>query len=269
MLSRGFPAEGDPGEYTMYFEKIFGEDKEKQRQYLAAILAEDKVTLSVGSRVLAALLATGQSRAIFTTNFDTVLERAVAEVSGRSLSAYHLEGAQSANKALNSEEYPLYCKLHGDFRYDSIKNLKSDVASQNADLSQCLTNAANRFGFIVAGYSGRDESVMDLLRSVLSTTNPFPHGLYWTGMKNGWVAPAVQRLIDEAKQGGVNAAIVEVETFDALMLRLWRNIESKDPTIDAKVRKSHRTKVSIAQPQNGKGLIDPGEVRRPRLSKIC
>jgi len=158
MLSRGFPQEGDPGEYGNYFEKIFGTDRERQRQYLAAILSEEKVTLSVGNRILAALLAEGHSRVVFTTNFDTVLERAFAEVSGNSISAYHLEGAQSANNALNNEEYPLYCKLHGDFRYESVKNLKGDLAAQNAELSQCLVNAANRFGFIIAGYSGRDDT---------------------------------------------------------------------------------------------------------------
>jgi hypothetical protein len=255
MLSKGFPDQGDPHEYSTYFEKIFKEDKERQRQYLAAILSEDKVTLSVGNRVLAARLATGQSRAVFTTNFDTVLERAIAEVSGRSLSAYHLEGARSANNALNSEEYPLYCKLHGDFRYDSLKNLESDLVAQNADLSQCLTNAANRFGFVIAGYSGRDESVMALLKSVLSTPNPYPHGLYWTRMKNGWVAPSVLQLIGEAKQAGVTTAVVEVETFDALMLRLWRNIEAKVPAIDAKVRKSYQASVNIPTPQAGNGLI--------------
>jgi len=106
MLSKGFPVEGDPGEYTLYFEKIFGDNKELQRQYLAAILSEDKVTLSVGSRILGALLGTGRTRAAFTTNFDSVVERAVAEVSGRSLSAYHLEGAASASKGLSNEEYP-------------------------------------------------------------------------------------------------------------------------------------------------------------------
>lgn len=255
MLSKGFPTEGDPGEYTTYFEKIFGEDKEKQRQYLTAKLSEGNVTLSVGNRILGALVATGQSRVLFTTNFDSVLERAVAEVGGRSLLAYHLEGAKSANKALNSEEYPLYCKLHGDFRYDSIKNLKTDLAAQNTDLSQCLTNAANRFGFIIAGYSGRDDSIMQLLRSVLSTSNPFPHGLFWTGMKNGRVLPAVRQLIDDAKTAGVDAAHVEVETFDAFMLRLWRNLENKDPAVDAKVRKSQKATVSIPQPQSGSGLI--------------
>jgi hypothetical protein len=46
-------------EYPAYFEKIFGADKERQRSYLKAILSEDRVTLSVGNRVLAAMLASG------------------------------------------------------------------------------------------------------------------------------------------------------------------------------------------------------------------
>jgi hypothetical protein len=255
LLSRGFPEEGDPGEYTTYFEKAFGDDKEKQRQYLAAFLSEEKVTLSIGNRVLGALLTSGSGRSVFTTNFDTVVERAVAEVSGRSLAAFHLEGAASANKAISNEEYPVYCKLHGDFRFDSIKNLRADLATQNEDLSKAVVNAANRFGFIVAGYSGRDESVMQLFRSALSTSNPFPHGLFWTGMKGARVLPAVTDLIEEAKRAGVDAAYVEVETFDAFMLRLWRNLDNKDPVLDAKVRRLAQAQVSIALPKAGKGAI--------------
>jgi hypothetical protein len=219
------------------------------------MLSEDKVTLSIGNRVLGALLATGRSRAVFTTNFDTVVERAVAEVAGRSISAYHLEGAVSARKALSNEEYPFYCKLHGDFRYDSIRNLREDLATQNKDLAKALLIAANRFGVIVTGYSGRDESVVHLLRCALSTPNPYPHGLFWTSMKKAAVLPAVTQLIDAARRAGVNAALVEVETFDAFMLRLWRNIEDKEPAIDAKVRKSIRTTVAIPMPRPGSGAI--------------
>jgi hypothetical protein len=39
------------------------------------------------------------------------------------------------------------------------------------------------------------------------------------------------------------------------MLRLWRNIEDKEPAIDAKVRKSVRTTVAIPMPEAGKGAI--------------
>lgn len=253
MDSRGFPSLWADDEYTTYFEKIFGTDKELQRRYLKAILAEDHVSLSVGHRVLAALFATGMTRAAFTTNFDTVIEKAFAEVAGRSIAAFHLEGARAAVQALNNEEFPLYCKLHGDFRYDSIKNLSDDLARQNEELSACLTSAGARFGFIIAGYSGRDESVMRLFQRVLETDNPFPHGLYWTGLKGSAAPPPVEKLLNDARDRGVQADYVEIETFDTLMLRLWRNIQGKPPDLDAKVQKAQLSPVSIPLPPGGRG----------------
>jgi hypothetical protein len=253
MDSRGFPPLWADQEYTTYFEKIFGDDRERQRNYLRGILAEDKVTLTVGNRIIGALLTSGLSRIAYTTNFDTVVERAVAEVSGHSLSAYHLEGPAAASQALANEQYPIYCKLHGDFRYDSVKNLASDLAEQDRALAESMLTAASRFGFIVAGYSGRDESVMALFREVLARPNPFPHGLFWTGILGAPVLPAVTQLIDAATKVGVRAALVEIDTFDAMMLRLWRNLPDKPPSLDSKVRKSLPSVVNIPIPAVGTG----------------
>lgn len=253
MESRGFPKLWAEDEYPVYFEKIFGDDKERQRRYVKGILAEDKATLSVGNRVLGGMLAAGFCRAVFTTNFDSVVEKAVAEVSGHSLSAYHLEGAHTANQALNNEEFPIYCKLHGDFRYDSLKNLTADLANQSAALAECLRNAGNRFGFVVTGYSGRDQSIMDLFRAVLDTPNPFPHGFFWTGLKGARPRPELEELLQQARTKGVTADFVPIETFDALMLRLWRNITDKPAAIDTKVRKVSIAAVNIPLPQPGRG----------------
>jgi hypothetical protein len=249
--AHGFPELWADQEYTTYFEKAFGDDKERQRQYINGILSEHRVTLSVGNRVLGALLASNLSRVVFTTNFDSVVEKAVADVNGQTLSAYHLEGAHAAGKALNNEEYPIYCKLHGDFRYDSIKNLSTDLAHQNKELSDCLVNAANRFGFIVCGYSGRDESVMTLFEKALETPNPFPHGLYWTGLKGSSVHPAVTKLLKSAREKGISAEYIEIETFDSLLLRLWRNIENKPSGMDAKVRRTELSTVNIPMSRHG------------------
>jgi hypothetical protein len=223
-------------EYTTFFEKIFGDDRSRQRDYLRGILAEDKVSLTVGNRVMAALMAAGLSRITFTTNFDSVLEKAYAEVSGVSLSAYHLEGAVAASQALENEEYPIYCKLHGDFRYNSVKNLAEDLAAQDRALPDCMLRAASRFGFIIAGYSGRDQTVMELFRRALLRPNPFPHGLFWTVIEGAPVLPAVKQLIEAASQAGIRAALVKVDTFDALMLRLWRNLPDRPGALDRKVR---------------------------------
>lgn len=251
MDSRGFPELWADDEYTTYFEKIFDTDRERQRAYLRGILAEDKVRLTAGNRIMGALLASGLTRMIFTTNFDSVVERAVAEVSGRSISAFHLEGPTAANQALANEEWPIYCKLHGDFRYDSVKNLSADLAQQDAALAECMLSSSGRFGFIVAGYSGRDESVMSLFRQALGRPNPFPHGLFWTGMRGAPVLPAVSELIQAAVSAGARAAYVEVDTFDALMLRMWRNLPSRPSDFDAKVRKTLPAAVTIAVPSPG------------------
>lgn len=253
VVSQGFPEEGSPEEYSTYFEKVFGTDKERQRNYLSRVLAEDKASLSVGNRVLAAMLASGLSRVAFTTNFDSIVEKAVAEVSGNSLLAYHIEGSRSAVQAINNGEFPFYCKIHGDFRYDSVKNLATDLATQNVELAQALKIAASRFGFVVVGFSGRDESVMTLFREALDAPNPFPHGLYWAGIKGAEIPPVVEELLSAARTKGVKAAYVAIETFDALMLRIWRNLPDKKPELDKKVRKSQTATVSIPLPGAGTG----------------
>jgi hypothetical protein len=251
MDSRGFPPSGSEGEYPVYFERIFGGDGERQRKYLKAMLSEEKVTLSVGNRVLGALMASTLCRAVFTTNFDSVVEKSLAVVAKQSLSAYHLEGPAAAAKALDNEEYPLYCKLHGDFRYDSLKNLPDDLKVQNDSLSATLLNAANRFGFVVVGYSGRDASVMELFHKALASHNPFPHGLFWTDIKGSPLSGAVEKLLQAALAKGVDAHHVPIETFDALSLRLWRNIDGKPDHLDAEVRKGRLTSVSIPLPPAG------------------
>lgn len=253
MESRGFPEEWSEDEYPVYFEKIFGDDKERQRKYIRSVLSEDKVTLVVGNRVMGALIASELCRVAFTTNFDSVVERAVSEVSGKAIAAYHLEGAHAAKHALDNEEYPIYCKLHGDFRYDSLKNLPGDLAKQNDDLAECFVNAGNRFGMVVTGYSGRDKSIMALFHSVLSSSNPFPHGLFWTHIKGTELPEAVTELLEAARQKGVNAQSIAIETFDALLLRIWRNLENKPAGLDAKVRKTQSASVSIPLPDAGSG----------------
>lgn len=253
MDSKGFPEQWADDEYAIYFEKIFGTDRERQRRYLRAILSEERVSLSVGNRVLGALIASGLSRIVFTTNFDSVVEESVAEVGEKSIAAFHLEGAHAANAALNNEEFPVYCKLHGDFRYDSIKNLPDDLVRQNEELAACLVNAGRRFGFVVAGYSGRDASIMKALHNVLGGGNAFPHGLFWTGLKGTAVPPGVEQLLQVAECAGVNARYVEIDTFDALMLRLWRNLDEKPAELSAKVHKTGAASVIIPLPESGRG----------------
>lgn len=251
MDSRGFPPQWSDAEYSTYFEKIFGDDRERQRRYLKGILSEERVSLSVGNRVLGALLCAGRCRAVFTTNFDSVVEKAVAEMGGLSLQAYSLEGTLSAANAFLNEEFPFYCKLHGDFRFESLKNLSADLASQNEDLAKAFLACGTRFGMIVAGYSGRDASVMGIIDRVLDAPNPFPQGLYWTGLRGSPIHPAVATMLEKARKAGVQAEYVEIETFDAFLSRLWRQLDDRPADLNAKVRRAQVTDVAIPLPHIG------------------
>lgn len=250
---RGLPKSGSSNEYPDWYKLTFGDDLEEQRKYVIDALAEEKVSLALGHRALAALMAAGLTRAVFTTNFDNVIEKATASVAGKDLVGFHLEGATAALAALNNEEFPLYVKMHGDFRYDSIKNLPAALKEQDAQLGKCLKAAASRFGFIVVGYSGRDHSVMQLFTEASAAENAFPHGLYWLVLKGSNVEPAVMTFMEALKAKSITAEIVEIETFDSVLSRIWRQLPNPDPNLDSKVRRATHRDVSIPVPVPGSG----------------
>lgn len=249
---KGCPEVWSSGEYSYYFELMFGDDDAAQQSYIQEQMSSDGVTLTIGPRALASLLDMGQSRLAFTTNFDDVLEEAYAAVAGKNLTPFNLEGSYAALEALNAERFPLYAKIHGDFRYRSIKNLSKDLISNDEKIQECFIAAAGRYGLIVAGYSGRDSNVMAMLEQALAQPNPFPHGIWWTVPHASSVAPAVVKFVEAARVKGIAAHIVETGTFDLMLYKLWRQIPDRPQVLDEKVRSVQAHPVSIPLPEPGK-----------------
>lgn len=250
--SRNFPAEYEADEYSFYFDLLFGNNEEDQRRYLAEILSSDRITLSIGHRVLAALMEEGLTKVVYTTNFDKVLENAYSHISGKNLGSYQLEGADACTAALNNDEFPLYIKAHGDFQYKRLANLADHLLKADEEIKKCFLASTSRFGLIVTGYSGRDKSIMNLLFESLDVTNAFSHGFYWTVLRNSYVNPNVLELINTAKLKGIEAEIVEVDSFDSMMTRLWRNLPSIPKHLDLKVERASERSVNIPIPKASK-----------------
>ncbi len=250
--SKGYPLLWSPEEYSFYFELLFGEDDEAQQKYINAILSSEKISLNIGHRVLAALIGMDRARIIFTTNFDDVIETAYATVNEKNLTPYHLEGSYAALDALNAERFPIYAKIHGDFRYKSIKNLETDLRSNDKEIQRCFLAAGVRYGLIVTGYSGRDENVMSMFREVLDQNNPFPHGLFWTVPRLSGVSTVVKDLIQHANDKGVRAHLVETGTFDEMLSKIWRQVSDKPKALDAKVKTAAADVINIPLPVPGK-----------------
>lgn len=251
MNSKGFPKLWSSEEYSFYFELTFGTDYAAQQRYLNEQLHRDKVSLNIGHRALAGLVALKKARLIFTTNFDEVVESACAKVAEISIPTFHLEGTYAATNALNSEQFPIYAKIHGDFKYTSVKNLSADLLSNDKEIQRCLIAAATRFGMVVSGYSGRDSNVMAMFMEAVDQNNAFPHGLFWTVPNIKQVEQPVEEFIKTAKSKGINAHIVETGTFDSMMSRIWRQIPDRTDALNAKVNTATVTEVKISMGSSG------------------
>lgn len=252
MDSKGFPEIWSSEEYSFYFDLIFGNDYETQQRYIRETLSSAKISLNIGHRVLAALLEMKKAKVIFTTNFDEVIETAFSMVSGNNLPTFHLEGSYAALAELNAEHFPIYAKIHGDFRYQKIKNLSSDLQCNDQEIQKCFLAAATRYGLIVSGYSGRDVNVMEMFRNAIDQNNAFPHGLFWTTPKLIDATQNVRNLIEYAQGKNVRAHLVETSTFDEMLSKIWRQIREKPAKLDEKVRSEYISRVNIPLPLHGK-----------------
>jgi NAD-dependent SIR2 family protein deacetylase len=236
--SLGAPAQWADDEYAYYFKLLFGDNPDQHQKYLEDKLNPDLISLNSGHRILAALLEMQKTKLIFTTNFDAVIEQAYAFMTGKDLQAFNLNGSYAALNALNSEQFPIYAKMHGDFRYFEMKNLPEQLQKNDEEIEKCFINACARYGMVVTGYSGRDHNVMDAFEEAIENNNAFPKGLFWITSVQGFIFPRVKALIDKARQKGINAHIIEADTFDALMSTIWKQVPNKLPEFDKKIRRS-------------------------------
>jgi hypothetical protein len=224
-----YPAAGASDEYAALFEAVFPSEADR-RAYLDAKMKGAKP--SYGHIALATLMRNNLARVVWMTNFDPLIADACAKVYDGTghLTSVDLDGPDLARQCINDGRWPLEVKLHDDFRSRRLKNTPDELRLQDERLRQIFVESCRRFGLIVAGYSGRDDSVMDALEAVLTETSAFPAGLFWLHRGEDAPAPRVQPLLTRAISAGVEAALVRVENFDEItrdLLRLHSTIDSK------------------------------------------
>lgn len=158
------PKAGAPDEYARLFEAAYPAEKDRQT-FLNAKLAGAKP--SYGHMALATLMQAELMRIVWTTNFDALVADACAKVydTTGALTTAALDAPDLAEQAITGERWPLEVKLHGDFRSRRLKNTDDELRHQDQRLRQTLVVQCRRFGLVVVGYSGRDDSVMDTLRT--------------------------------------------------------------------------------------------------------
>lgn len=227
--SKTFPPMGDPLEYAALFEAVYPSEADR-RAYIDAKVRGAKP--SYGHLALATFMRAQKAPLVWTTNFDPLVADACAKVydGTGALTIVQPESADVAQQAITSSRWPIEVKLHGDFRSRRLKNTSDELRHQDERLRRALVDASRRFGLIVAGYSGRDDSIMDALFDALSHPTPFPNGLFWFHRGDGPPLSRVATLLRQASTKGIDAGLVSVESFDEVMRDLIRLSAGVDTT---------------------------------------
>jgi NAD-dependent SIR2 family protein deacetylase len=245
------PPAGDPSEYSALFEAVFPSEADR-RTYLDSKMSGARP--SYGHLALATLMRAQQARLVWTTNFDPLIADACAKVfdGTGALTTVALDAPALARQAISGGRWPVEVKLHGDFRSRQLKNTDDELRYQDEQLRQVLIDSCDRFGMVVAGYSGRDQSVMRALDVALQKKDAFPSGLFWLHRGDDPPYEQVTQLLRKAKACGVEGALVRVENFDEAMrdiVRLMNGLDCK--TLDDFGKE--RARWSAAPVLSGKG----------------
>jgi hypothetical protein len=129
---------------------------------------------------------------------------------------------KKVSDALNAKRFPIYGKLHGDYHSGALKNTGDELRDKTPRCAVHLFRRARQMGSAVAGFSGRDASVMEALREALDDGRVFPNGLFWFKRYNEEPFDAVTELIAKAHRAGIDAHLIDNETFDELLSDIVR-----------------------------------------------
>ena len=265
----GFPAEDAEEEYTTYFERVHPNEADR-RAYIERLIARGSP--SYGHLVMAALMSQGQCPVVWTTNFDRMIESAAANVLGNAsrLVTAGLDNAYIGTQALSEGRHPILMKLHGDFQSRRLKNTREELLTQDVEMRRALVRSCGNHGLIVVGYSGRDHSIMDALEEGIAGGQGFPNGLFWVQRHDGKPLDRVTRLLAKAQEQGIEAHLVEAETFDEFLSDLLLLLPSLPPEVAKHLNRPQRVSDAVVpQPSKHGPTIRVNALRVQAWPAIC
>ena len=208
-----YPEENSDSEYGFYIHQCFPIADDRR------VYFQEKVRHAIphiGYRLLCHLAQADFIRSVWSTNFDGLTARTAANFPLSPLEV-GIDSQERLRRQVRKGEL-LCVSLHGDYRYDQLKNSPDEIQRQEEALRNALINELGQTSLIVSGYSGRDQSIIEALHAAYDTGSSGT--LYWCGYGEGDVPEAIRTLINHARVHNQHAYYVPSLGFDDLMTRL-------------------------------------------------
>lgn len=199
-------------EYSFYAERAYPIAGDR-RQFFQNLSQGTKPY--VGYQLLCLLAQTEVVKSVWTTNFDSLTTRAATNTNLTAVEVT-LDSVDRISRPVRAGEL-LHIALHGDYRYDSLKNTTQELLTQDETLRKSLVHYLYDHPLIVCGYSGRDHSIMSALMEAYSQKGP--GRLYWCGF-SAEPNKVIENLIMTARANGREAFYIPSVGFDDLLFRI-------------------------------------------------
>lgn len=239
-----YPAQDSIEEYSFYFELAFP-NKRDRSDFLSDQLSS--MNLSLGHKVIGTLIKNELIKIVFTTNFDKAFENATIQYVPQmdNWLCATTDNVDTAVQKYHSGLRPMIVKLHGDYFSEKLKNTTDELKYQDSQLREILKHSCLSNGLGVMGYSGRDSSIMEVFDQALEQGICFPSGLFWFTMSGSEPLEPVQNLIAKAKSKGVQAEIIEIDSFDSAWADFAKGLEVL-PSADVEALNSHKARLHVS-----------------------
>lgn len=224
----GFPNLDTNEEYSYYAEKAYPIAEDRRKYFLSLIEGKNPY---IGYKLLCFLAGQGIVKSVWTTNFDGLMVRAGHQ---NNLTPIEITLDNADRIFRNQSTKELLCiALHGDYKYTTLKNTDKELDSQDEIFKEHLGNYHTDKNLIVAGYSGRDVSLMNALKSAFSKRGT--GRLYWCGYGDN-INKEVEELIRLARVSGREAYYISTDGFDKTLIHLSKTIFEDNKSISDQIQ---------------------------------
>lgn len=215
-------------EYSHYFEHLFGNSRDRDLYIQSKV---KNATPYLGYLCLGALIIEGRINFLSTTNFDDLIKAGVYAIdAGHSIKTISSAIENSVGFNLN-DGFPTILKLHGDYLVDHLKNTSEELRALENSINLKLQDVLRERGLIVVGYGGNDNSVMTVLEEIVNQ-NGLPYGIIWCKPKNSVLSARAEKFMEFACSKNDQSGIVDIDSFDDLMYRLYLTMGKSYKEID-------------------------------------
>ena len=211
---------GKPASYTKVVELLAGTPTERRgllRKYFEPTEEEQEQGLKTPTqahRAIASLVEAGYVRVILTTNFDRLIETALADKGIAADVVSSNDDLRGAIPLIHSDCRVV--KVHGDYLDARIRNTEKELAKYPKRLEEFLDGVFDEFGLVVCGWSGEWDTALSAA-IVRCPTRRFT--TYW--MARGALGEEAKNLIEKRR-----AEVVAIDDADGGFSELGEKIEA-------------------------------------------